>query len=341
MYFCLKKGGFKIKDLKKDIKDKIFKNTYVFYGDEAYLKKYYLNELLNSILTKESMLMNLDTFDGKKCSVEAIYDTLTTLPFMSEYRVIVINDSMLINAGRKDDTEKLSNYLEQIPENTIIIFIESQIDKRIKLYKKLAKLGRVIEFNTPNESELVKWVNNILVKSDKTISYENAVYLLHTVTHNMDSILLELNKLIDYKDISKEIKKEDIELICIKSLEIKIFDLVDAVINKNINHALSIYNNLLLMKEQPIMILSMIARQFRLVLQCKKLKETVSSVNEISNILGLHSFVVTNCLKQSNNFTVVALVNALRECLEVDIDIKTGKKTDKLAVEMLIIKYCI
>lgn len=285
--------------------------------------------------------MNLDTFEGKKCSVESIYDTFTTLPFMSPYRVLVINDSMLINTGRKEDTEKMTNYLEQIPDSSIIIFLESQIDKRSKLYKKLIKIGRTIEFTTPIESELVKWVSNTLKKSNKTISYENAVYLLHVVAHNMDSILLELNKLIDYKDVSSEINKEDIDLICIKSLEIKIFDLVDAVANKNINQALNIYNNLLLMKEQPIMILSMIARQFRLVLECKKLKSSGSSTNEISNILDLRSFIVSNCLKQSNNFTLKDLVNALRECLQADIDIKTGRKNDKLAVEMLIIKYCI
>lgn len=328
-----------MENLKADIRNRKFKNIYLFYGEEEYLKRHYQKLLINNLLTKEAEIMNLDSFDGKVSSVESISDAFVTLPFMSPYRVIVVKDSNLFFTGRKDDTEKMNDYLKEIPISSVIIFIESKIDKRSKFYKYVAKEGRAVEFKAPYEKDLVKWVKHLFNEHNKTIKDDTALYLLRTVAHNMDNVFKESQKLIDYKKDETEILKSDINEICTKSTETKIFDLIDALALKKTDIALSIYHNLLNMKEHPLMILTMITRQFRLIIQTIKLREMGALNNEIAETLGIRDFVVRECLKQSANFDSETLLVALKECLDIDVDIKTGRKNDKLAVELLILKY--
>lgn len=328
-----------MKQLKNDIKNKCFKNVYLFYGEENYLKKHYEDKMISNIIPKGAEMMNLDIYDGKNISVDKIIDASSTAPFMNEYRLIIAKASELFTFGRKNDTEKMAMYISDISDTTIIIFSENKVDKRNKLYKEISKLGYCAEFKTPSEKELSDWIIEIFKKSRKNISLKNALYMLKTIGSDMEIILNETNKLIDYKKNSNEINETDIENICTKSLENKIFDLVDSIGNKKSKKALDIYSNLILYKESPIMILSMIARQFKIILQSKYLLKKGLSSDEIAKKLEQRSFVIKECLKQSSNFKYNELLNAFNDCLEYDLKIKTGKISDKLGVEMLIIKY--
>ena len=115
--------------------------------------------------------------------------------------------------------------------------------------------------------------------------------------------------------------------------------MVEAIGNKKTKIALDIYNNMVLMKESPLMILAMIARQFRIILQSKYLSEKGFYKSDIAKKINQREFVVSECLAQSKNFKKKTLLQALEDCLECDINIKTGKVQDKLGVEMIIIKY--
>lgn len=328
-----------MKELLEHIKNKNFKNVYLFYGEENYLKNYYEDKLKTSIIDESFTMMNLDEFEGKNLNVQSIIDSANTSPFLSERRLTLVKSSALFITGKKDETDKIANFIGDIPSTTIIIFIEQNVDKRNKLYKAINKFGSTIEFKTPKEAEITKWVIDLFAKNNMLISKACATKFIQTVPYNMDTMVLEINKLVNYKGSNNEITEKDIEFICTKSLDTKIFELVKAVGEKNLEKALDIYNNLIIMKEQPLMILAMVTRQFRLILRCKALSSKGASVNEIASTLELRSFVVSECLKQGKNFKYDALLKALNECLEMDISIKTGKLNDKLAVEIFIIKY--
>lgn len=330
-----------MKELKAHIKNNEYKSCYLFYGEENYLKKYYETLLKKAMILEGSEMMNMDTFEGKSIAVDTITDSADTLPFMSDKRLVIIKKSELFETGRKDESEKMNGYIANIPESTCMLFIEDTIDKRSKLYKSVQKVGHIIEFTQPKENELVSWIQKALKKNDKNITSATAIYMLRAVGADMELLEGELQKLAAYKKDDVDIKQGDIDAICTKSLETKIFDMLDAIGNKRADEALEIYNNMLTLKESPIKILTMVIRQFRLLYQTKYLLGEGYGVDNIANRLAQRPFVIKALLAQVKNFSNELLLQALEDCLDTDLSIKTGKMSGEAAVELLIIKYSI
>lgn len=161
--------------------------------------------------------------------------------------------------------------------------------------------------------------------------------MLRAIGTNMEALMNEIQKLIAYKYEQNNITKEDIDLICTKSLEAKIFDMLDAMCNKDVNKALEIYNNMIILKEAPIKILVMIIRQFRLLIQTKYLLMQGYNSKDIADRLNQRLFIVNGLINQCKNFSYQSLIQAFEQCLETDLAIKTG--ISQTAIELLIIKY--
>ncbi len=330
-----------MKTIKDHIKSNNIKKVYVLFGSEPYLIRYCKDLLQKALLDKSSEMMNLTVLSGADVTARAFEDAVTTLPFLAERRVVIIKDSGLFVSGKKAESDKLAALLPQIPETSVAIFSEVKADKRTALYKIAAKEGYACELNTPSENELITWLKNLSASKGLNISGETAAYLLRTTGSSMDLLSGEINKLESYLSGQGIITPGLIDQLCAKSLQTKIFDLTAAVGNKNSKTALDIFSNLLLMKESPVMVISMLARQFRLIYQCKTLYHSGLDNSQISKATGQMTFAVKECLRQGSNFTEQELKSALSDCLEADTKIKTGQMNDRLAVEMLIIKYCL
>jgi DNA polymerase-3 subunit delta len=324
-----------MKKLAEEIKNNKISDLYLFYGEEGYLKRQYLNLIEKALFEGEKDMMNYDTFEGKSCDVTKIADALKTMPFMKERRLIAVKDSRLFINGRKNDSQYILEELKDIPESTVIVFIEDEVDKRSALYKFVNKEGKAVEFKFLKEAELTGWVVRRFMKLNIGMNQGTAAYFIRSVSPNMEPMEREIEKLSNY--VEKNVTKADIDTICTKSIESRIFDLTGAIGMKNTAKALEIYSNLMLLKESPIMVLSMLARQFRIILQVKEYRGLSSQ--EIGTELSLHSFVVSEAMKQGEKFSRETLISALKECLETDVAIKTGRMGDKLGVEMLIVKY--
>lgn len=113
--------------LKQNLKSHNFMKCYLFYGNEQYLKNYYEKKLKNAILTSNPE-MNFDIFEGKDIDVDSIINSADTLPFLSDKRIVVIKESELFQNGKNNDTEKIKQYLNDMPQSTCILFIENEID---------------------------------------------------------------------------------------------------------------------------------------------------------------------------------------------------------------------
>ena len=327
-----------MKNLKENIDKGIISKSYLFFGEEEYLKKLYQDRLIKLIVPVGTEMMNLNIFEEKEFEINKFMDICETLPFMAEKRLVIIKNSELFKNGKKEDTEKLSDYISKLSDSTVVLFIENEVDKRSKIYKTLQKNGSVTEFLPLKENELTAWIKRELKKGGKEISTKEIVYMLRTVGTDMELILAEIQKLISYSDKSI-ITQQDIDSICTKSLETKIFDMLDAIGEKNPQTALDIYNNLLMIKETPIKILVMIIRQFRLLFQTKILTESGAGTDLIAQRLSQRNFIIKGLIQQSKNFSRQNLRAALEDCLETDLAIKTGKLSPEMAVELIIIKY--
>lgn len=318
----------------QDIKNNSYRQIYLLYGEENYLKKVYKDKLKEAIVGKDDS-MNYNYFEGKNISVKTVIDIAETLPFFAEHRLIILENSGFF----KNANEDIAAYIKEVPETTILIFVEEEIDKRGKLYKYIKEHGYISEMGRQNTSKLVPWILKILKKENKKIT-ENEMKLFLTKTgDDMENILRELEKLISYTYGREVITAQDIEQICSTQITGKIFDMITAVSEKNQRKALELYQDLLTLKEPPMRILFLISRQFNLMLQVKELQKAGCDTVNIAKQTGLQSFLVGKYAAQARKFSTEFLKQALTECVEFEEAIKTGKMEDQLSVELLILQY--
>lgn len=318
----------------QDIKSNSYRQIYLLYGEENYLKKVYKDKLKEAIVGKDDSI-NYNYFEGKNISVKTVIDIAETLPFFAEHRLIILENSGFF----KNANEDIAAYIKQVPETTILIFVEEEIDKRGKLYKYIKEHGYISEMGRQNTSKLVPWILKILKKENKKIT-ENEMNLFLTKTgDDMENILRELEKLISYTYGREVITAQDIEQICSTQITGKIFDMITAVSEKNQRKALELYQDLLTLKEPPMRILFLISRQFNLMLQVKELQKAGCDTVSIAKQTGLQSFLVGKYAAQARKFSTEFLKQALTECVEFEEAIKTGKMEDQLSVELLILQY--
>lgn len=320
--------------LLQDIKNKEYSQIYLLHGEEAYLRKQYRDKLKEALIA-DGDTMNNHYYEGKDTKIEEIIDLAETLPFFSEKRVIVIENSGWFQKGG----DKMAEYLPGIPETTYLIFVETQVDKRSKLYKTVKNKGRIAEFSRQDEQMLKRWILGMLKKEGKNITAADMQFLLERTGTEMAHIKTEMEKLLCYTMGKAEITREDIEEICTKRVQNQIFDMINAIADKNQKRALDLYYDLLTLKEPPMRILALIGRQFNLLLQVKELRKKGYSPQSISEKTGLHGFIVGKYEKQAARFKTAELREALEACVEADENVKTGKMNDVMSVEILICKY--
>lgn len=323
-----------MKNLIEDIKNREFQKVYLLYGEEAYLKRQYKKKLQEAILGPEDT-MNLNIYAGKGIDVRAVIDQADTMPFFAEHRLILIEDSGFFKAAN----EELAKYLKNMPGETVFVFVEEEVDKRGKLYKAVKTEGRVVEFARQDEKTLTKWILGILKKEGKKITQSTMEIFMEKTGSEMENIATELEKLLCYTMGREVITQEDVAEITAGQTVNKIFDMIRAVAEKKQKEALDFYYDLLALREPPMRILFLITRQFHLLLQVKELCGQGYDQRQIAEKVGLQSFVVKNYVRQSSLFSKEDLKQAVRDCVETEEAVKTGKIQDVLSVELLIVKY--
>lgn len=318
--------------IQNDIKSGQFKPAYLLYGEERYLKRQYRDKLKAALCAPDDN-MNNHFYEGKNVSVGEIIDLAETLPFLAQRRVIFMDNSGLFKSGG----EQMAEYLGAQNESTVLIFTESEVDKRSKLFKALQAKGCAVEFAAQDENTLKRWVAGTLGKEGKKITESTAELFLSKVGTDMENIYTELEKLICYCMDRDVVEPGDVEAVCTTRVSNRIFDMVTAIAEKRQRDALELYYDLLTLKEPPMRILFLIARQCNLLLQARAMKSKGVSNKEIASGLGVPPFAVGKYLSQASRFKSVVLRRALSRCVEAEEAVKTGRMNDVLSVEILIV----
>ena len=319
--------------INEDIKSGKYKRVYLIYGEEDYLKKQYKDKLKEAITLGDTM--NYGYFEGKGIDVNALIEMSETMPFFADYRLIIVENSGFF----KNANDKIIEYVEKIPESTVIVFVESEIDKRGKLYKRVKDKGHDCEMAVQTPAVLEKWILGILTREEKKITREALNYFLSISGSDMTNIYSELEKLICYCMDKEAIEISDINAVTTEQISAKIFDMIDALGYKNQKRTLDIYYDLISTKEPPMRILFMLTRQFNIMLQVKELSEQGMGQKDIASKLSMQPFIVGKAMKQTGNFKGNTLRAAIKEAVDMEKDIKSGNIDEKMGVELLLIKY--
>lgn len=328
----------------EDIKKGEFARLYLFYGPEQYVKEQALLQLSQVLIAPELKSLNYQAMDGEAVTADDIINACETLPFMSDKRLVVVKDlPALLQGGRSNiDEDKLKSYLPRIPSATCLVFYcTDEVNKRKALFTAIDKVGKVVEFELLKQEEIVKWVKNVLKRNGKQMEPSALEYYVSIAGNRLEDIYNDLQKLMVYIGNRNVITRADIEQVVTPVAEYTVFQLVEAIGMKKADQALMLLHQLLGEGQNVFALLALIARQVRIIFQCKGLREKGLTQKEIAQKLGLHPYVVKKALEQSSYFSMEQLKKGLRECLRVDYGIKSGRiQQQRLGIEMLIINMC-
>ena len=254
------------------------------------------------------------------------------MPFFAERRLILVEDSGFF----KSASEALVKYLPEMPDTTCLVFAESEVDKRNKLYKKVKSLGYAAEMARQDAAQLGRWAGGILAKEGRKITNRTMELFLSMVGDDMENIRMELEKLISYTMGRDVITDEDVKAVCTIRVNSRIFEMVAAIAGRQTRRAMELYEDLLTLKEPPMRILFLIARQFNQILQVKELMEKGMDRGTIASKLKLQPFVAGKTMPQARQFSREQIFSYVNSCIEAEEAVKTGRLSDRLAVELLI-----
>ena len=316
--------------LNQDIKTGEFKQIYLLYGEEAFLKNSYKNRLKEAIIGDDTM--NFARFEGKGLDVDELIRLADTMPFFAERRLILVEDSGFF----KSASDALVQYLPSMPDTTILLFVETEVDKRNRLYKKVKDMGYAAELNRQDSAQLARWAGGILTREQKKITKHTMELFLSMAGDDMENIRMELEKLISYTLGREVITDEDVLAVCTVQVTNRIFEMVSAIVNRQPRKAMGLYEDLLTLKEPPMRILFLIARQFNQLLQVKDLMGKGMDKGTIASKLKMQPFVVGKTMPQARQFGREQILSYVEFCVETEEAVKCGRLQDRLAVELLI-----
>jgi len=316
--------------IKEHIKRNEYKHCYLLYGTEGYLKRLYKNKLKEGIVGTEDT-MNYSYFEGKSIDMNEVIGIAETMPFFSERRLIIME-----NTGLFKNQSDLADYIKNVPEFTYFVFVESEVDKRNRLYKAVKDSGVVSEMNGMDEKNLELWIVSLLNRDKKKITKDTLTYFMDKSATSMEGMVQEIEKLVCYTMDTEVITKEDIDAVCVNQVSNQIFQMIDAIASCKQEQALSLYYDLLTLKEKPMSILFLITRHFNILLQMKELYHQPKA--EISKKVGVPPFAVGKYSAQAGNFKKASLIEGLQMCVSMEEQVKKGIMSDQMAVELLIVR---
>ncbi|MGN0436966.1 MAG: DNA polymerase III subunit delta [Lachnospiraceae bacterium] len=323
-----------MEEINKQIANSEFHNVYLLFGEEGYLKKQYRDKLTYALIDKEDT-MNYNYFEGNKINPVEVCDLGDTLPFFSERRVLVIENS----GWFKKAPEDIDKRLESFEDTTYIIFVENEVDKRNRLYKWVSKNGYASEMKTPAGSMLVKWVEKQCKAEEKNMEKDTIKYLVTHMGADMLMLHNELNKLFAYCGDRTDITLEDVQEVCISQAVDKLYKMIDAIGEKKQDVALALYHDLLVLREPAMRILFNITNHFKSLMELSVMPDKGYQYKEIASLCGIPEFNVKKNKMQASRYTYEELRSMVELCQLTDQNIKTGRVQDIVGVELLIVEF--
>lgn len=305
------------------------------------------NESYRLIAEKIKKIVKENTykiFNLNKSSIEEIIEEANYFSLDGNSKYLVVSNADIFSSDKSDDntTNLVLKYLENPNSNTILIFTtQKPIDTRKKIVKEIKTKYKVINNSKMDRKSLNEFLNNYVKQKEFNIDYQTINYIINNSYGNLDIMLNELDKVMLYYNVPCHIKYADVERIVGVELDSNNFHFVSAVVDKKLEDALKILNSLKIYKVDSTILVSLLAREYRLMFYVKKMYQSRMSLIEICNNLNLADWQVNklynNCLHYSENELATNIVNLCN----IDLNIKKGIWDKDIALYGFLLDACI
>lgn len=342
---------------------------YLLHGEDEFTSR----EQLKQLRQKGDFGYNQDTYNGAEVDLKTIIITSNTLPFLSEQRLVVLDGLPKKKRGEAaskaaEDTSEattkggkarkgkrgkastvltraafekaLAEHITQMPEATVLILlVEETLEASNVLVKAAEKYGKALQHTVPKGAALENWITKRAKSINVTITKDATSLLSNFIGNNLRLLANELDKLATYVGTGGTINANDIRQLSVHVQEARIFDLTDALAQRNRKQALDILHDLLSDGEPPLKLISTITSQVRSLLLVKELSQKGMRSAQIASTLGLAPFIVDKALRQVGKFNMTQLENAYRQLMATDAALKRSRLAPEMALDLLVVNF--
>ncbi len=320
------------------------RQLYLFYGEETYLRRKLVDTIKQQVLSGGAQDFNYDYFDGREVSASQIVAAAETLPVMAPKRLVVTGDAMFFSSQAKyrlnkgDENQLIEYFKAPNPSTVVVFYLKAKPDGKKNIVKVISRQGLVMEMGKLYGDNLAEWLKDMFTQQGKEIERSGLTQLL-TVGSDLAVLEKEVEKLVVYAGDAGRVTRNMVEECMSRTAESDVFKMVDAIGAQRSEDAVQYLREILLVGEPPIRVLLMISRQFQLLLSIKVLLDQGYSSKQTAGKLRLPQWLLAKLVKQSRNFTVEQLENAIMAAAKLDRQIKRSTINSGRAMEILILSF--
>lgn len=329
-----------LEQLKTALKQNTIGNFYIFYGEEAYLRTYYSEQLKKKLIDDFTEAFNYHRFNEETISPEALTDSVESIPMMAERSMIVVEDVDFFRQP-EDARNTYAAIFSDLPDYCTLVLVydtvEYKLDKRMKTLAQAMANASEVQFNKPTERELSIWIARHFKPHGQMISEDLCRYFIQITGGSMTQMLSEIEKVSAY---AKEpvITREDIDAVVEPVLEAVVFDLTDAISAGRYETALVKLSVLLQKQEEPIPILGAISSQMRRIVTAQTLRSAGKGIREMMSLCGIASYPAEKTMEFAKRLSERFCERAVELCLQTDIQMKTSYDEPERLLELLVLR---
>ncbi len=315
------------RQLKADLKAKTPMNLYVFYGEETYLREYYLDQLRKQLIPDGFEAFNYHRLEGKGLTVQALSDAVEALPMMCARTLVTVTDWEMFKLP-EDQRSQLISLLADFPKECCLVFVydtvEYKPDKKMKkLYAALTEHVEIVEFRAQGQSDLINWVSRRFQALGKDIDRQTAEHLIFTCGGLMTGLIPEIEKIAAYTR-GKAVTVADIDAVADPVIEAIVYELTNAVSRGDYDAAADVLGRLLKLQEEPVVLLSLIGKELRKLYTARIALDGGKDRYWLMDIWGMRSdYPAKLLLSSARNFTREWCRDGIQMCQRLDMQMKS------------------
>ncbi len=322
-------------EFKSHLKKREFSSSYLFIGPEEFLIDDCLKRIVDEVVDPDTKDFNFDVFYGNEIDGGRIIDTVNAYPMLSDARLVIVKDFQKLPASGLD---LLAKYLEKPVSSTKLVLTGAKIDLRNKAFSKIKSKSTCIEFKPLYDNEVPTWMQGYLKERNLLISHEASILIQARVGNSLRALVNELDKIILNLEGKTKIEEADVQKVVGISRNFSVFNLNDAIGNKDLNKSLTILNLMLESGESATGIVAMITRHFVNLLKVKSAVAQRKSQNEITSLTGIPPFFIRKSREMADNYSSRQFQDIFESLLQADLILKTSQQSSQIALQTLLIK---
>ncbi|AQR77409.1 DNA polymerase III subunit delta [Paenibacillus larvae] len=333
------------KDALKQIGKGDFAPVYLCYGTEPYLIDQFIGKLTEALIDPDQREFAVSKFDLTETPVQDIIADAETLPFMAPRKLVYVQRSALFTAAKENnkldhDLDKLTAYMKAPVDYTVLVFrVDAEkLDERKKIVKLVKQNGVIVPCAPLSVDHLQAWIKKQATEAKFTFSPEAVEQLIVYTDGHLQSISKEIAKLSLYVGKGGTVTGELIDQMVPRTAEQNVFMLVEHVVQKRMNKAFDLLEDLIRQKEEPIKLVMLIARQYRIMLQVKALSKQGYSHQQTASQIGLHPYAVKIADQQGKTYSEEQLSQVISALADLDYQMKTGQVDKTMGLHFFLLK---